>query len=153
MNTVIRARMTTGKEKLIPFLAMAVLLVGVFSTLYVNARETENVDDLKAITINNIKLNIDELYEKMDTKTIQTDDGEKTGLPLDEVLKYSKVNCVSCSSYTIKANDPYQQTVTYPDIISGILTFDNEYYARVYFPNLAHSFWVYNLVEIEVNSL
>ena len=143
--------MIMGKDKLIPFLAMVVLLIGVFSTLYVNAQENENADNLKAIKINNSIYNIDELYELIDTETIQTDDGEKTGIPLDEVLKYSKVSCVSCNSYTIKANDPYQQTVSGKDMQNGVLTYDEKYHARVYFPNLAHSFWVYNIAEIEVN--
>jgi len=143
--------MTMGKDKLIPFLAMAVILIGVFSTLYVNAQQIENVDDLKIITINDSDYNIDKLFEIIETKTIQTDDGEKTGLPLNQVLTYSKVSCVSCNSYTIKAHDPYQQTVSGEEMQNGVLTYDEKYNIRVYFPNLAHSFWVYNIAEIEVN--
>lgn len=141
--------MIMGKEKLIPILAMAVLLVAISSTLYVTAQQSET-NDMKMIQINNEQLNIDELYNNINTITIETDDGEKTGLPLDEVLEYSKVSCIECNSYTIKAKEPYQQTVSGSEMKNGILTYDEKYNARVYFPNLAHSFWVYNIVEIEV---
>ena len=145
--------MNSGKEKIISILAMIVLLIGTFSTIYVNANKNEEKIQGAFIKINGNQYSFNELYDNFQNITIETDDGKKIGIPLEKIIPYSGVNCPSCNRYTFKASDPYQQTALWGDVKTGILTYDEEHNIRVYFTNLAHTFWVYNLVEIEVNKL
>jgi len=132
-----------GKEKLLPVFAIAVLLIGCFSALYVHAIEVNS----KTIKINDQEYTISQIFGLADTRTIITDEGEKTGVALDDLILKTGSKCYSCSTYTFKAKDGYQQTVTWDYLKKGVLTDEN----RIYFSDTAHSFWVRDLVEIEVN--
>jgi hypothetical protein len=144
--------MISGKEKLIPILAMTVLLIGIISTIYVNANE--NDEEIQGeIIINETYYSFAELSNIFGNITIKTDDGDKSGLPLEKIIAYSGVICPSCNSYTFRASDSYQQTASWKDVKKGVLTYSDEYNLRVYFPDLAQTFWVYNLIEIEVNKI
>jgi len=134
------------KEKIIPFLAMAILLIGTFSTAYVHITQSVGINNDTTIIINNVQYNIDTLFETYTLRTIQTDDGDYTGISLDELIINTDIPCPSCHQYTIIAIDGYKQTVSWKDIQNGILHEDQ----RVYFPDLAHSFWVRDVIEIEV---
>ncbi|MDG6219019.1 MAG: hypothetical protein QCI00_06225, partial [Candidatus Thermoplasmatota archaeon] len=98
------------------------------------------------ILINNQSLEIQAIFDSLSNKTIQTNDGEKMGISLSELLNSTQLSCPSCHSYTIKAKDGYQQTVIWDDMQQGVLTMEK----RVYFPHLAHAFWIRDVVEIEV---
>jgi len=134
--------MISGKEKTIPILAITVLLLGVFSALYVNATQV-NKD---TIAINGNEYTIDQLFSMCNKRIIETDEGEKTGIALDELMLKAGVGCPACHNYIIKAEDKYQQTVSWDILKTGILTD----YSRVFFPDTAHTFWVRNVIEIEV---
>ena len=135
-----------NKEKIIPFLAMAVLLIGTFSTLYVHATQSSTLSTGNSIIINDVEYNTEQFFDLFASTTIQTDDGEKTGISLNELIGFTGISCPSCHDYCIIAADGYQQTVTWENMQKGIFTEEN----RVYFPGLAHTFWVRNIVEIEV---
>lgn len=134
--------MIMGKEKIIPIFALIVILVGIFSTIYVNGT---NIDK-DTIKINGQDYTIDQLFSMGKIRVIETDEGEKTGIALDDLIPKMGVGCPQCVKYTIKAKDKYQQTVDWDIMKTGILT-DN---CRVYFPDTAHSFWVRDVIEIEV---
>jgi len=136
--------MTMGKEKLIPIFAMIVLFVGIGSTVYVQASQS-NSDTIK---VYNQEYTIEELFSIADKRTITTDDGEKTGIALDDIITKTSSVCTTCNQYTFKAKDGYQQTVPWGYMQKGILTEES----RVLFPDTAHSFWVRYIIEIEVNS-
>lgn len=144
--------MSKGKEKLIPVLAIIVILIGISCSLYVNAKELElekkysGSNQESIINIANQDYDLNELFSIIQVKTIQTDEEERIGLALDELIIYVGVSCLSCHEYTFKAKDGYQQTVKWENLETGVLTEE----ARVYFPGLAHAFWVRNIVEIEV---
>jgi len=142
-----------GKEKFIPIFAMIVLIIGIISTLYVSAIEKNNKSPDNILLINGKEYSFDELCNDFQLIKINTDDGEKTGLPLEKLISYAGVNCPSCNEYNFVASDPYQKTVSWKDVKNGILTYSEEYNLRVYFPNLPHAIWVYNLIKIEVNKL
>ena len=135
-----------GKQNIIPLLAMIVLIIGSISTLYVHANQSSESTNLETILINNQSFDIQSLFDRFSNTTIKTDDGEKTGILLSEILVSTNIDCPSCSSYIIKASDGYQQTVNWDDIQQGILTMEK----RMYFPHLAHAFWVRDIVKIEV---
>lgn len=141
-----------GKEKIIPILAMIVVVIGVTSSLYVYAQESElekqreKYNQENIITIDNLEYNLEELFTLIDNKTVIADDEKIAGIALDGLIIYTDIECPSCHEYTFKASDNYQQTVTWEMMQTGILTD----YNRVIFPETAHSFWVRNVIEIEV---
>lgn len=137
-----RAPMISGKEKLIPIFAMIVLLIGTFSAIYVNATQV----DKDTITINSQEYTIEQIFSIAKPKTIETDEGIKSGVSLKDLMIKVGISCTSCNKYTFKAKDGYQQTVDFEILKSGILTD----YSRVYFPNTAHALWVSDVIEIEV---
>jgi hypothetical protein len=132
-----------GKQKIIPVLAMVLLLIGVISALYVNAIQI-NKD---TITIKGQEYTYADLFLLGGEKTIKTVDGEVTGASLENIIKSIGVFCTSCSKYTIKAADGYEKTIEWNVLKTGVLSKEN----RVYFPDTPKAFWVRDVVEIEVN--
>jgi hypothetical protein len=65
---------------------------------------------------------------------------------LDDLIINTADKCSSCNAYTFKSKDGYQQTVPWDYLQKSVLTEDN----RIYFSDTAHSFWVKDIVEIEV---
>ncbi|KYK22999.1 hypothetical protein AYK21_03170 [Thermoplasmatales archaeon SG8-52-2] len=131
-----------GKEKAIPIIAMVVLFIGIFSTIYVDANQVEK----DTIEIYGRNFSLDQLFSDGVERTIETDEGEKTGISLEDIIINVGIGCVQCHDYTIKAKDGYQQTVSWDILKTGIITDHN----RVFFPDTAHSFWVRDVIEIEV---
>lgn len=134
--------MILGKEKIIPIIAMVVVLIGVFSTLYVDASTT----DKETITFNGQDYTIDQIFSLSSVKTIHTDEGEKTGAALDEFIVKTSDSCHSCGKYTFMSSDGYQQTVDWSLIQKGVITEEK----RVFFPDTAHALWVRDIIEIKV---
>lgn len=139
--------MIVKNEKLLPVLAMTVLLLGSISTLYVHATTVpQGKTQSNIITINNHLYNIDELFLSLPKRIIETDEEIETGIALDQLLIHTGVKCPECHHYTIKGEDGYQQTVSWEDIQTGILTDEK----RTCFPELPYAFWVRDVIEIEV---
>jgi hypothetical protein len=134
--------MISGKEKAIPIIAMVVLFIGIFSTIYVDANQVEK-DTIKIYGQN---FSLDQLFYEGVEHTIKTDEGEKTGISLEDIIVNIGISCVQCHDYIIKAKDGYQQTVNWDILKTGIIT----EHKRVFFPDTAHSFWVRDVIEIEV---
>jgi hypothetical protein len=132
-----------GKQKIIPVLAMVLLLIGIISALYVNATHINK----NTITINGQEYTYDYLFLLGGEKTIKTVDGEVTGASLENIIKSIGIACTSCSKYTIKATDGYQKTIEWNVLKTGVLSKEN----RVYFPDTPKALWVSDVVEIEVN--
>ena len=134
--------MIMGKDKLIPVFAMIVLIIGIFSAIYVHATMV-NKD---TITIQGKEYTIDQVFSIAQTRTIKTDEGEKTGVALDDLIKKIGFGCTSCHNYVFKGGDGYQQTISWDLMQKGVLT-ENR---KIYFPDTAHALWVQDIVEIEV---
>lgn len=131
-----------GKEKLIPVFAMIVLLIGTFSAIYVHATQV-NKD---TITINGMEYTINQLFSMGNPRTIETDEGKKSGVALDDIMIKIGVGCPVCNKYTIKAKDGYQQTVTWENMQNGILARNS----IVFFSNTPKGYWIRDVIEIEV---
>ena len=134
------------KQNIIPLLAITVLLIATASTVYVHATQNQQSIDSESIMINNQTFTMNTLMQSFTNMTIQTDDGEKTGIALSNLLLSTNLDCPTCHSYILISSDGYQQTVDWDDMQQGVLSLEK----RVYFPNLAHAFWVRNIIEIEV---
>ncbi|MCK5636944.1 MAG: hypothetical protein KAH91_05920, partial [Thermoplasmatales archaeon] len=102
--------------------------------------------DKETIAINGEEYTIDQLFYIAEEKTIQTIEGEKTGVSLEDLISKIGIGCPSCYEYTIKAKDGYQQTVEWDIMKTGVLS----NIKKVYFPDTPKKFWVGDIVEIEV---
>jgi len=131
-----------GKEKFIPILALIIIIIGGTSSAYVYATQI----DKDTITINGDEYTIDQIFYLSGKKTIQTIEGEKTGVALDNLILKTGVGCPYCHEYIIKAKDGYQKTVDWEIMKTGVLT-DIK---KVFFPDTPKAFWVGDIVEIEV---
>jgi hypothetical protein len=136
--------MFVDRGKIIHILAVSVIIIGVVSTILVNANKEE--DNLNEIIITGNSLDISIIFSNIGEIQINTDDGIKKGIPLDELINYVGEHCPSCLKYRLVGSDGYKQTVNWDDMKKGILTIDK----NAIFPHLAHSFWVKDIIEIEV---
>ena len=131
-----------GKEKFIPILALIVLIIGGISTAYVYATQI-NKDTIR---INGQEYAIDQIFYLGETRTIQTIEGEKTGVALGDLITKVGVGCPTCYEYTIKAKDGYEKTVNWDILKIGILAD----FKKVFFPDTAKAYWIRDVIEIEV---
>ena len=131
-----------GKEKIIPILALIILIIGGTSSAYVLMSQI----DKETISVYGNEYTIDQLLFMGETKTIQTIEGEITGASLEDLIPKLGIGCPSCSEYTIKAKDGYQQTIEWEIMKTGVLSDEK----KVYFPDTPKKFWVGDIVEIEV---
>ncbi|HEC81004.1 MAG TPA: hypothetical protein ENI42_01060 [Thermoplasmatales archaeon] len=134
-----------GKDKLIPLVAMVLLLVGSFSSLYVYTVEgdTSKVD---VISINGRSYSMDQIFSLAKQRSLVTDDGVFSGVALDDLIEKVGVTCGSCHTYTIVGSDGYSKTVKWKNLKNGVLMEDR----RVVFSDLPKAFRVRNVVSIEV---
>ena len=131
-----------GKERIIPISAIVILLIAGFSSIYVYAN---NVDK-ETISLYGNEYTIDEIFALAEERTIETSEGEKSGVALDDLILKAGVSCPPCHEYTITAKDSYQQTVDWIIFQTGILSDSG----GVFFPDTPKKFWVEDVVEIEV---
>ena len=131
-----------GKEKIIPILALVVLIIGGTSSAYVYSTQI----DKETVAIKGVEYTIDQLFYIAEEKSIQTIEGKKTGASLEDLISKIGIGCPSCYEYTIKAKDGYQQTVEWDIMKTGVLS----NIKKVYFPDTPKKFWVGDIVEIEV---
>ena len=137
------APMILGKEKIIPIIAMILLLIGTVSAIYAY----ESQIDSELINIDGNQYSLGQIFDFGSLITIDTDDGKKTGVSLEDLIYSLGINCPECNMYTIKGSDRYQQTVTWDIFNTGILTESRQ----VIYPETAHYLWVKDVIEIEVN--
>ena len=140
--------MIFSRGKIIHILAISVIILGIISTIYVNAYKEKN-NSSNEIIINGNSFDISIIFSNINEIKIITDDGEKSGIPLDQLIDYSGENCPSCFKYQIIGSDGYKQTVNWQDMENGVISLDR----IAFFPHLAHSFWVRDIIEIEVKKI
>ena len=127
------------KKKLIPIFAIIVILVGIGSSVYVNAAQV----DLKHINVNGQDYTIDQLFDISEEKTYET----YSGIALDDLMVKTGVENPEKHEYTIIGADGYQQTVKWENMINGLLTKDG----KSIFSDLPKAFRVKDIVEIKVD--
>lgn len=128
-----------GKEKFIPIFAIAILLIGIFASVYVFATQV-NTD---TILIDGKAYTIDQIFSF--TKPRAFVSLNFSGVALDDLIMKTYAGCSSCHKYTLTGEDGYQKTVTWDNMKNGLLTKDG----RVVFSDLPKAFMVRNVVKIE----
>ncbi|MCD6356893.1 MAG: hypothetical protein J7L66_06355 [Anaerolineaceae bacterium] len=126
------------KNKLILIFAIVVILVGIGSSVYVNALQV----DTKHITVNGQDFSIDQLFDNSEEKTYET----YSGIALDDMIIKAGVEHPEKHEYTFIGADGYQKTVQWENMINGLLTKER----KSIFPDLPKAFRIKDTVEIEV---
>ena len=133
--------MLLGKEKLIPLLAIIVLLIGTGSTIYVHATQQELGE---TITIGDEVFTFEQLFQICQQKEFKEID--YSGIALDNIILKAGVTSPENHEYTIIGADGYQKTVTWENLKNGILTEEK----RAVFSDLPKAFRVRDVVEIKI---
>jgi len=128
-----------GKEKIIPIIAIAILLIGTFSSIYVYATQV-NTD---TISINGESYTVDDIFSIAEPRSFES--LNFSGVALDDLILKTYNDCASCHEYTITGEDGYQKTVTWNDMKNGLLTKDG----RAVFSDLPKAFRIRDVVKIE----
>ena len=134
--------MIIGKEKLIPIFALLILIISGTASAYVYVTQV----DKDTIEINGNSYTVEQLFYIGESKTIQTVEGEKTGVSLEDLISKVGIGCPSCNEYTIKGSGNYEKTVDWGTLKTGIFS-DIK---KVYFPDTPKNLWVGDIYEIEV---
>ena len=132
--------MLMGKEKLVPIVAMIVILIGAGSSAYVYATQT----DTDNITINGQQYTIDQIFFIAEPRTF--DSLNFSGIALDDLIIKTGVGCPECHEYTIVGDDGYQKTVTWENMQNGLLTKNG----MTIFSDLPKAYRIKNIVKIKV---
>ncbi|MDH7518008.1 MAG: hypothetical protein QHH19_06680 [Candidatus Thermoplasmatota archaeon] len=138
-----------GKEKLIPIIAIILLLIGITSSIYVyatNASVSSYITE-KSIIVNNQRFTIEQIFSDFKIHNIATPDGGNfSGVALDELITETGIDCPLCHNYKIIGADNYEKTVTWENMQHGVLTEDG----TVAFSDLTKAFRVKYVIKIEV---
>jgi hypothetical protein len=129
-----------GKERIIPVIAICILLLGAGSTAYVYIKQI----DASYITINNQEYIIDQLFMLAEPRMF--DDLDFSGIALDDLILKTGIGFPETHEYTITASDGYQKTVTWENMQNGLLTSEG----MTVFSDLPKAFRVKNVISIEV---
>ena len=137
-----------GKEKIIPIIALVMLLIGASSSAYVYATKVyPNADvdnNADSIIINDQQYAFEEIFSAVEPRTFES--LNFSGIALDNMILVANIDCPSCHEYTITGDDGYQKTVTWENMQNGLLTLDK----MTVFSDLPKAFRIKNVVEIEV---
>lgn len=131
-----------GKEKIISIIALIILIISGTTQAYVFITQV----DEEEITINGNSYTIEQLFFMGKTKTIQTIEGKKSGVSLEDLISKVGIGCPSCYEYTIKGGGNYEKTVNWDILKTGILD-DTK---KVYFPDTPKNLWIGDIYEFEV---
>ena len=96
-----------GKEKVIPIIALLILIVAGSSSAYVIVSQV----DKETITIQGEEYTIGQLFFIAEIKTIQTVEKEVSGASFEDIVNKVGISGPSAYTYTIIGSDGYQQTV------------------------------------------
>ena len=142
-----------NKTNLMTILAIIVISVGVVSSAYTQLSYKTTKEITKdVIIVDGKQLNFNELYEKLEHKTIQAEKKgvikNYTGVSLGGIIIEAGVENPGQHQYKITGTDGYSPAspVSWGDMQTGIITEDRD----CVFPNLPGSFWVRDLASIEV---
>jgi len=132
--------MPMGKDRLLPILAVLILITASTASLYVHALKTTT----ETLTINGQDYTIDQLFSLVKPRSLNG--SEFTGISLDGILLKTGVSNPEQHQYTLRGSDGYEKTVTWDNMKSGLLTKNRE----SIFSDLPKAFRVKDIVTIEV---
>ncbi|KAA0004508.1 MAG: hypothetical protein DRN33_01180 [Thermoplasmata archaeon] len=133
-------------ERIVPAIAVCLLLLGAFSTVYVESSKEKIIQD--TIKINDKELEISKIMKSCRDMSIEPEaGGNYEGISLSDMINFSGVKNPAEHRYKILGSDGYSKTVEWNDMNNGIFDIEKRI---VIFTNLPKQFWVKDVVEIKV---
>jgi len=129
-----------GKDRLLPIIALLILITASTASLYVHAIQTTT----ETLTVNGQDYTVDQLFSLAKLRSVNG--SEFTGIALDDLLVKTGVSNPGQHQYTLRSADGYEKTVTWDNMKNGLLTKNCE----SIFPDLPKAFRVKDIVTIEV---
>jgi hypothetical protein len=132
--------MPMGKDRLLPVLALLILITASTASLYVHAIQTTT----ETLIVNGQDYTIDQLFSLARPRSLN--ESEFTGIALDDLLLKTGVSNPEQHQYTLRGADGYEKTVSWDNMKNGLLTKNSE----SIFSDLPKAFRVKDIVTIEV---
>ncbi len=129
-----------GKDRLLPVLALLILITASTASLYVHAIQTTT----ETLIVNGQDYTIDQLFSLARPRSLN--ESEFTGIALDDLLLKTGVSNPEQHQYTLRGADGYEKTVSWDNMKNGLLTKNSE----SIFSDLPKAFRVKDIVTIEV---
>ncbi len=130
----------SNSQNLILGIIAIIILMGSSSLLVYSAITQEDTD---TIEVNGNEYTWDEIFQ--DHKTIELGDHE--GVMLSDLINDTGLEDPEGHEYKIIAADGYVKTVSWDDMMNGIIVKETK---MTYFPDLPKQFYVKDVVKIEV---
>ena len=121
-----------------------VILVGSAAAYYYSQQPK---GDVSKVVVNGKDYPWDTLYEDFDTVGFSTDEETMNGIRPSDIINDTGLGDPQDHDYRVTGSDGYQKDVSWDDMVSGFLVKDGK---RTVFPGLTTSFWVRDVVTIEV---
>jgi hypothetical protein len=132
--------MPMRKDRLLPILALLILITASTASLYVHAIQTTT----ETLTVNGQDYTIDQLFSLAKPRSLN--ESEFTGIALDDLLLKTGVSNPVQHQYTLRGADGYEKTVTWDNMKNGLLTKNRE----SVFSDLPKAFRIKDIITIEV---
>ncbi|DAC72691.1 MAG TPA: hypothetical protein DSN98_03865 [Thermoplasmata archaeon] len=129
-----------GKDRLLPILALLILLTASGSSFYVYATQTTT----DTLLVNGQRYTIDQLFSLAQPRVLN--DSQYNGIALDDLMLKTGVSHPEQHTYTLRGADNYEKTVSWDNMKNGLLTKNRE----SIFSDLPNAFRVKDIVTIEV---
>ena len=129
-----------GKDRLLPIIALIVLLTASVSSLYIHATKTTT----ETLVVNGQQYTIDQLFSLTQKRSFN--ESQYSGIALDDLMMKTGVSHPEEHTYTLRGADGYEKTVTWENMKNGLLTKNHE----SIFSDLPKAFRVKDIVAIEV---
>lgn len=135
-----------GKEKRILIASILLIILGLLSNLYINLAKEEKRGGI--IEIDGKEIYLKDIFNRYELVEIRNNITGKAyvGIPLEHLIMSAGVKDPENHEYTIVGSDGYKKTVTWDNILQGVLTKER----RVAFKALPKAFMVKDVVRIEV---
>jgi hypothetical protein len=129
-----------GKDRLLPIIALLILLIGSVSSIYVYTTQATT----STMLVNGQRYTIDQLFSLTQPRAFN--ESQYSGIALDDLMLKTGVAHPEQHTYTLKGADGYEKTVTWENMKNGLLTKASE----SIFSDLPKAFRVKDIITIEV---
>jgi hypothetical protein len=129
-----------GKDRLLPIIALLILLIGSVSSIYVYTTQATT----STMLVNGQRYTIDQLFSLTQPRAFN--ESQYSGIALDDLMLKTGVTHPEQHTYTLKGADGYEKTVTWENMKNGLLTKASE----SIFSDLPKAFRVKDIITIEV---
>ena len=103
--------------------------------------------DTSKVIVNDVEYTWAELFDDFESESFEANGDDYLGIPIGRIINDTGLENPTSHQYRITGSDDYQKDVSWTDVENGYLVKDEN---KVVFPEKTRSFWVKNLVTIEV---